>query len=224
MRLIRSLHDVLPAIVFATLTLMACIGFGEGSPAIKKANETSALAQLKKFNTVEAYVLMEEYRYIHDLDELVGDDRSAGLFGRRFAAARHGAPDPSPMSGYYFSSIVEDEHGAHLDDPFRCGLAAYPAKPGRTGDRVLLILLDEKWDTATGPVSSGNYRVYWASHERVAGPVTRWPTESELRTDYVEIRQRTPEEGLREAEELYDDYKAGKPGKDPVFGDDIKVE
>jgi hypothetical protein len=221
MAVIRSLHHVLPALTFAALTLMACIGFGQGSPAIKKANETSALSQLKKYSTVQAFILTEEYRYIHDLDQLVEDGRSGGIFGRRFAAARHGRPNPTPMSGYLFSGIVEDEHGARLDDPFRCGLAAYPANPGVSGDRILLILLNEEWDTSTGPVSGGNWRLFWASHEDVRGPVTRWPSDSELRDTYVEIRKRTPEGGLREAEQVYDDYKSGKKVKDPVFGDEL---
>ena len=64
--------------------------------------------------------------------------------------------------------------------------------------------------------------MYWASAEQVTGPVTRWPTDSELSNTYTEIRRRTPEEGLREAEQVYEDYKAGKKVKDPVFGDDIQ--
>ena len=45
-------------------------------------------------------------------------------------------------------------------------------------------------------------------------------SEPELAANWKEIRRSSPEEGLKEAEQIYDEFKAGiVPGSDPVFGD-----
>jgi hypothetical protein len=51
-------------------------------------------------------------------------------------------------------------------------------------------------------VSDGGWRLFWAEHDRVRGPVTRWPSESELTSTFQEMRKLSPEEGLRQAEGL----------------------
>ncbi len=187
--------------------------------SLRRANETSALAQLKKYSTAQAVLLMEEGRYAHRLSELYEDGRFAGIIDRRLQDAWHRSEAPVPLSGYLFADIEQDERGHPLTDPLRSGLSAYPVEPGVSGDRVLLILLDEQFaQTSPGFVGGGSWRLFWARYEEVGSPVTRWPSKQELQSTYREIRKRTPREGLREAQELMGDYKSGRRARDPVFG------
>ena len=69
-------------------------------------------------------------------------------------------------------------------------------------------------------MSGDNTRIFFAPAKKITLPFTHWPSEPGLAANWKEIRRRSPEEGLREAEQIYDDFKAGiVPGSDPVFGD-----
>ncbi len=193
----------------------------QGMSTLKKANESSALAQLKKYSTAQNIMIVEQGRFAHSLSEL---HDSGYLPGRtqQLLAAWQGSTSPVPMSGYLFADIEEDAGGGRLDDPMRGGLAAYPAAPGESGDRVLLILLDERSASMPQPVGGGfvggaNWRLFWAIHQDVEIPLTRWPSASELESTFHEIRKRTPQEGLREAQKAMDDFRSGRPPKDVVF-------
>jgi len=207
---------VLLLLVF--LFLAGCTGAGGGllsaGGAIKKANETAALSSLKKFSTAQSMLMAEEGRFSRDVAGDAMEGRFEGLLDHRLAQAMD--PHGRPLNGYYFSEV-------RSSDPFRCGLAAYPARPGSTGDRVLMILLDERADhESQSLISGGNWTLYWADSSRVRGPVTSWPSRGELSSDWNEIRKRSPGEGLREARDLAGRFDAGKPVEDPVFGDRVR--
>ncbi len=198
------------------------LNFLSGLNPMKKANETSALAQLKKYSTAQNIMFVEQGRFAHKLSELHG---SGYLPGRTqpLLAAWQGSTSPEPMSGYLFADIEEDAGRGRLDDPMRSGLAAYPEAPGESGDRILLILLDESSASMAALVGGGfvggaSWRLFWANHRDVEIPLTRSPSETELETTFHEIRKRTPQEGLREAQQVMDDFKSGRPIEDPVFG------
>jgi len=200
------------------------LNFLSGLNPMKKANETSALAQLKKYSTAQNIMFVEQGRFAHSLSEL---HDSGYLPGRtqQLLAAWQGSTSTKPMSGYLFADIEEDAGGGRLDDTMRGGLAAYPEAPGESGDRVLLILLDERSASMPTPVGGGfvggaNWRLFWANHQDVEIPLTRWPSETELQTAFHEIRRRTPQGGMREAQKVMDDFKARRPTEDPVFGRD----
>jgi hypothetical protein len=95
--------------------------------------------------------------------------------------------DPVPHNGYLFTEVEQDESGSPLTDPWRCGLSASPAVPGKSGDHVLLVLMDDgNAPTDTFPVSDGGWRLYRAKVEDLAGPIRRWPSEHELQTRFEE--------------------------------------
>ncbi|MFQ5931353.1 MAG: hypothetical protein ACE5MM_02990 [Nitrospiraceae bacterium] len=213
-------------LVLVAMILVGLSGCGEsgglGSLDLrKKANETNALAQLKKYSVAQTQLLVEEGRYVHKLSDLYGERGYHQLIDKQLLDAWHRSETPVPLSGYLFADIEEDENGEGLTDPFRCGLSAHPAAPGVSGDRVILILLDEKAaPMPSGPVGGGSWRLFWAKHDDVDIPMTRWPSEHELQTTFREIRKRTPREGLREAQEIMDDYQSGRGVKNPLLQGD----
>jgi len=159
----------------------------------KKANEVVALAQLKKYSVAQGLVSVEFGEYARRLDELYREAAYEGLISQTLLDALHDSESPVPLSGYLFADVEEDEYGSPLDEGWRCGFSAFPAEPGSTGDHVLLILFDDRAaPEPQGPVGHGTWKLFSAHVERVRGPVTRWPTERELRTKFVEIRSPTP--------------------------------
>ncbi len=211
------------------IVVFGSVGCGEsgslnpfgGMSLLKKANETSALAQLRKYSIAQNLMMAEQGRYAQSLSTLYDEGYMPGR-DRRLLAAWEGAGAPKPLSGYVFADIVEHESGGELDGRFRSGLSAHPVVPGESGDRVLLILLDEESAPMPAEVDGGfiggaNWRLFWAKHEDVNIPLTQWPSDLELQSTFHEIRKRTPQEGVREAERLAGDAEAGRTPKDPVF-------
>jgi hypothetical protein len=163
--------------------------------AEKQANEVTALSQLKKYSTAQAWVSVETGRYLHSLPELYEYAGRGGVLDEALLNAWDRAPDPVPLNGYLFTEVEQDESGARLTDPWRCGLSAFPAIPGRSGDHVMLVLMDDRSEPSDlSPVSDGGWRLYRARVEDLSGPIRRWPSPDELQTKFEErtIRIRRP--------------------------------
>ena len=202
------------ALILAFVCGLTGCGFSPDGPAMRKARETSAFAELRKFSTAQNIQFVETGRFARDLEELAGFDE--GLIDPRMVQASSRAPDPTPRNGYFFSEVAPQT-------PLQAGLAAYPEKIGKTGDKVIMILIDEARGpepTEGYPVSGDNSRIFFAQAKDISLPFTHWPSEAELARNWKEIRQRSPQEGLREAQQISDDFLSGMPPvKDPVFGD-----
>lgn len=202
---------VLPIAVVGLL--LGCGSVHEG-PAMRKARETSAFAELRKFSTAQNIVMVENGRFARSLEEL--EAFGGGLLAPAMVQASHRASPPKALNGYYFSEV---EPRTSL----QAGLAAYPETIGKTGDKVIMILIDEgrgDGPTEGRPISGDNSRIFFAMAKDLSLPITRWPSEADLTTDWHEIRRRSPEEGMREAERIFEGFVTGKAvGKDPVFGD-----
>ena len=172
-------------LVLSVLTLSAC---GEAFlDVMKTSNEVNALSHLKKYSTAQALVSTEFGGYLHDLTKLYEYVGSEGILDDELLNAWDRAEDPVPLNGYLFTEIEQDESGTRLTDPSRCGLSAFPAAPGRSGDHVMLVLMDDRDEPPDGsPISDGGWRLYRAKVEDLAGPIRRWPSENELQTTFEE--------------------------------------
>lgn len=199
-------------LIIALVLLVRCGGI-EDAPAMRKARETSAFAELKKFSTAQNIMYTEYGHFARDLEEL--ETLGGGLIERGMVQASHRAPSPKPLNGFFFSEI---EPRASM----QAGLAAYPEKVGKTGDKVIMILIDPgrgPGPSEEHPISGDNARIFFAQAKEINLPFTHWPSETELSRNWKEIRRRTPEEGLREARQIVEDFKSGRPPQeDPVFG------
>lgn len=193
--------------------LLGCGSVQDGA-VIRKARETSAFAELKKFSTAQNIVMVENGHFARSLEEL--QSLGGGLIDPAMVQASHRASPSSALNGYFFSEI---DSGTSL----RTGLAAYPERIGETGDKVIMILIDEgagPQPTEDRPISGDNSRIFFAQAKDVGLPITRWPSKVDLTTNWHEIRRRSPEEGMREAERIFADSLSGKlPEKDPVFSE-----
>ncbi|MCZ6695605.1 MAG: hypothetical protein O7A63_03595 [Acidobacteria bacterium] len=202
---------VLP--IMAVGLLLGCGSLQDGS-AMRKARETSAFAELKKFGTAQNIVMIENGRFARSLEEL--QSFGGGLIAPAMVQASPRASPPHALNGFFFSEIVPRTSS-------QTGLAAYPATIGKTGDKIIMILIDEDagpQPTEGRPISGDNSRIFIAQAKDVRLPITRWPSEADLKANWHEIRRRNPVEGMREAERIFADLMAGKaPKRDPVFGD-----
>ncbi len=176
------------AVVCAIFTGWDLVKIGQGDdPAIRAANSTAALAQLKKYSVAQNLMSVEFGRMAHRLPDLYEQRGFQGVLDRALLEAWVGSTTPVPLSGYLFADITEDESGAPLD-PWRCGLSAFPAEPGISGARVLLLLIDEsEAHIDSRGVGRGGRRLFQADVVDVPGPVTRWPTQAELDTHFKDL-------------------------------------
>jgi hypothetical protein len=164
-----------------------------GHPAMKLSNEVAALSELKKYSTAQALMGAETGRFARRISELQQYGGFEGIVDDALLQAWHDSDSPVPLHGYLYADVEEDEWGGRLRDPMRCGFSAFPAEPGVSGDRVFLVLMDETVEPVDpGPVSHGNWRLFEAKVEDVSGPVTRWPTETELETKFAERTRTLP--------------------------------
>lgn len=176
------------------LSFVVIIGCG----VAKESNHTSAMAQLRKFGTANSLHYAERMEYAANLSVLY---KAGFIYGDLYDAwDKHS--HPIPLSGYVFTEIIEESNGAPINRHARSGLCAYPAEPGSSGDKIFLILLDDKFMQITSPdtpvgeggmggdggfAASGGSKLLVAPYERIGGPVTRWPTEEEMTSIYEEL-------------------------------------
>jgi len=174
-------------------------------------NETNAKGLLKQYNMAQFFRFTEyhEFGTLKDLNKEMFDMIKTEMF-----EASDSVSDPKPLNGYYYSEIVIDPDGRDLDPQCRAGLAAYPSEPGKSGTMVIMMLIDicrEDLSNAKpeeAVQSSGDeWHFYYASADDIKGPITHWPSESELRLTWRKDRKYTPEEGLKEAQKIADSIK-----------------
>ena len=128
---------------------------------MRKARETSAFAELKKFSTAQNIAMVENGRFARTLEEL--EAFGGGLLAPAMVQASHRASPPEALNGYYFSEV---EPRTSL----QAGLAAYPETIGKTGDKVIMILIDESrgdGPTEERPISGDNSRIFFAPGRQI---------------------------------------------------------
>ncbi len=165
---------------------------------MQQASATAALAKLREYQVAQDQYRIEEQgvefvfaRQLPELFHLKG--RAAGameLVSKDLVNAWAGNSRPIPYQGYLFAELTHGADGRPLDPHVQYGLCAYPAQSGAAGAVVMLVLNDDR--TAgpirdDRPVSSGAATLWAAPAERIPGPVTRWPSDMELRTNYVKL-------------------------------------
>ena len=193
------------------IILFAWISCDMNSGTMSIVNETNAKALLKQYNIAQFFCLSEynEFASLQDLSK-----EMFGMIKKGMLEASDSVPNPKPLKGYYYSEIVIDSNGEDLDPQCRAGLAAYPSEAGKSGTTVILMLIDIcQEDLSDGEPeesvkSSGDeWHFYYANAYDVKGPITCWPSESELKLRWRKDRKYTPEEGLQEAQKIADSIK-----------------
>ncbi len=158
--------------------------------AVKVANETYALSNLKRYQVATSLYQVEEGEH-GNMSELYEADQ--GIIDQTLYDAWDGNPDPRPLGGYLFSEIVHDTNGEPLEGSGRAGLCAYPVGPGKIGHDILCVLLDSRKFkpepiAEEGFVSHGEkWTFYRARYRDIGGPVRRFPSDSELQRKFVPL-------------------------------------
>ena len=187
------------AVFMVTGLLLAC----GSSDFEKRANETVAMSQLKKFQTANALYHVEFGHYV-SLETLY-EDGSSGAIDDVLFAASDSRPDPQPINGYLFSSLDED-------DEERVGLCAYPQEPGETGDLMICALTDlstlDEPEESEGFVSGADeWRIYVTDFTSFGGPLRTWPSDEQLDTQFTALEGRSPKDALTEARRLMEETR-----------------
>ncbi len=199
-------------ILFLLSFLMAC---GDAN-IFSKANYTSALSKLRKYSTVNYIVYMERMAFAKNLSIL----HKEGYISEKFFNAWDGNSEPVPFQGYLFTDITEGVNGNRLDSRKQSGLCAYPSNPGSSGSKILLMLLDPRYEEIVkggpgggepdfyggGAVSSGGFIILEADYEKVGGPVRQWPSDNEIGSTYKNLTL-TVEQGLKKSKELFENAR-----------------
>lgn len=188
-----------------TLTLCSC---GSVSDAMKMANEAKALSQLKKFYSGQMINMIENEGSLVSFKELYENKDYGEFIDEELYRAWDGDPEPEAQNGYFYSEIIYSLDGNKLNRFMKAGLVAYPEKPGRSGGDVIAILIDmesghsdpsgeydseEAFYAEMRNQESGNeWNFYRASAEVVTGPVTTWPSESDLQSKWVKVKKHRP--------------------------------
>ncbi|MFH1023380.1 MAG: hypothetical protein V1809_08310 [Planctomycetota bacterium] len=181
----------------------------------KVTNRTGALSALRKYQVAQfVYREMSEGEggrpvfaaRLPDLHRTPDGRRVLDLIPESLAAAWAGAAAPAPLNGYRFADVAVEEK----DRDARCGLCAWPDRPGVSGDEVLLILLDET--TVAMPeegrvVEGGGVSLWSRPCAEISGPVTSWPAAEELAR--WKRLDKSVKEGMKAAEEEF--KKTGRP-------------
>lgn len=173
----------------ALLLFLTLSGCGGESGVFKKSNQTNAMAKLRNFGTVNSIFYAERMEY-SDLQGLYRE----GYIAREFFDAWDKNANPTPFQGYLFTDITEYSNGGPMDRHARSGLCAYPVKPGSSGDKIFLILLDDRFSEVVGGnpeeggfASTGGSKLLAVPYNKVAGPVTRWPSDEEMKFLYEDL-------------------------------------
>ena len=179
--------------------------------ALQQASATAALAKLREYQVAQDQYRIEEQgvefvfaRQVPELFHLKG--RAAGameLVSKDLVNAWAGSARPIPYHGYLFAELTHGADGRPLDPHVQYGLCAYPAQSGAAGAVVMLVLHDDRTAAPIRddrPVSSGAATLWAAPAERIPGPVTRWPSDMELRVNYVK-----PTRSIAEAQQAIGD-------------------
>lgn len=120
---------------------------GVGGPD-KAYNETQAIARLRQYQTAQfmfqSMGSAEGEGFARRLPDLYSTPGMPGqkLIPEGMAKAWGGAPNPEPLDGYLFVELRTKADGTPVTFEGEFGLCAYPAKPGKSGDLVYLLLLD----------------------------------------------------------------------------------
>ena len=170
----------------------------------RRANETVAMSQLKKFQTANAIYQVEFGHYV-SLETLY-EDGSSGAIDDALFAASDSQPDPQPANGYLFSSLDED------DDEERVGLCAYPQEPGETGDLMICVLADlstlEEPEDGEGFASGADEWTFYVTDFASFGePLRAWPSGRQLDTQFTALEGRSPKDALTEARRLMEEAR-----------------
>ena len=191
---------------YSVLSGLLC-GCGGGSDLQKQVNETKAMSLLKQYSTAQAIYQTETEGEYGTLKELHG---GPGYIQDELYNAWDGNVNHKSVGGYLFSEITEADSGKQLKLSERAGLAAYPAEPGVSGDRIILMLLDMTESQEPPPgyedgsVNSlgDDWNFYVANYGDIGKRVTRWPLERELESKWIKLEKHNPQEALKEAEQL----------------------
>ena len=201
----KELRGILAAIV----VVAALSGCGQQSgidmkAALRSANYTMALSCLKQIQVASSVFQMESEGKFPTLAEI---EQRHYLSRLDILEAWDQREKPVPLSGYLFCEVVEDSDGSPINLRKKCGYAAYPASGNAPGGTVLLLLSNP--DTAPAPAGQDGYAshgeewtFYVADAGKVTLPVRRFPDNDSLGTVWIPLKKRTPEEALREAQDL----------------------
>ena len=170
----------------------------------KSINYSNALSKLREYQVAQAVLVTENDRFSRTLSDLYKESEQA--VSSELYRAWDGHDDPVPYKGYFFTDILENSDGSSLDTRIQCGLSAYPAKPGSSGDKIILILLDLRnlMINPDKPVSGAMHKIWDAPYDDIGGPVTRWPSENELNSSY-RLLSRSIKQGTKEIKEKFDE-------------------
>jgi hypothetical protein len=173
---------------------------GPWGESLQYAYTAAVLAKLREYQSAQDLYRVDEIggafvfaRHLPELFDLKG--RSAGqpgLGSRELVQAWSGSSSPTPYRGYFFADITHDPNGRPLDPHIQYGLCAYPAQSGVRGAVVLLVLNDERTAgpmNEARPVTHGHATWWAAPADRVKGPVIRWPSDAELRANYMKLNR-----------------------------------
>lgn len=191
-----------------TFTLYSC----GVSDAMKKANEAKAMSQLKKFYSGQMINMIENNGSLVSFKALYENKYYGEFIDEDLYRAWDGSPEPEAQNGYFYSEIITGNDGKKLNRFMKAGLVAYPENPGSSGGDVIAILIDmgagssdsggdydseEAFIAAIQDEESGNeWNFYRASPEVVTGPVTSWPSESDLQSRWIKVKKRRTGESI----------------------------
>ena len=124
---LSALRDENLCIIRAGWVAILALGIMFGC-AVKVANETYALSNLKRYQVATSLYQVEEGEH-GNMSELYEADQ--GIIDQTLYDAWDGNPDPRPLGGYLFSEIVHDTNGEPLEGsgrafvPIRLDLAKW---------------------------------------------------------------------------------------------------
>lgn len=176
-----------------SLMLWGCGDRIDTGAIYKRVNETNALAKLRQYQVAQNVLQNETDSFARRLPDLFqkegGPPGRPGMIPRELAAAWGQGPNPVPLSGYLFADITENADGTPLDPYLQFGLCAYPAQPGRSGDLLMLILLDQRNMTISesNPMSRGGHTIWARTYKPGDKPITSWPSPAEFDRDFVRL-------------------------------------